>query len=126
MDIWSDDDLDRLETRADYALGTEDDGRVLLIPPQTIKDLIAEFRRLRAELAGSRLSARTAVRLPGAALEAVGSALEQLYDGHGQHREPGDDGQSEEDDEGRVLRRDRASLAPDAPRDPRERSYHLG
>ena len=47
MDIWSDEDLDRLERRADYALATEDDGRVLLIPPQTIKDLIAEFRRLR-------------------------------------------------------------------------------
>jgi len=49
MDIWSDDDLNRMEERADYALSTEDDGRVLLIPPQTIKDLIAEFRRLRAE-----------------------------------------------------------------------------
>jgi len=47
MDIWSDDDLNRMEKRADYALGTEDDGRVLLIPPQTIKDLITEFRRLR-------------------------------------------------------------------------------
>ena len=50
MDIWSDDDLDQMEDRADYALATEDDGRVLLIPPQTIKDLITEFRRLRAEL----------------------------------------------------------------------------
>jgi hypothetical protein len=50
MDIWSDDDLNRMEMRADYALGTEDDGRVLLIPPQTIKDLITEFRRLRTEL----------------------------------------------------------------------------
>jgi hypothetical protein len=50
MDIWSDDDLDQMEERADYALATEDDGRVLLIPPQTIKDLIAEFRRLRTEL----------------------------------------------------------------------------
>jgi hypothetical protein len=50
MDIWSDDDLSQMEERADYALATEDDGRVLLIPPQTIKDLIAEFRRLRAEL----------------------------------------------------------------------------
>lgn len=50
MDIWSDDDLDKMENRVDYALGTEDDGRVLLIPPQTIKDLITEFRRLRTEL----------------------------------------------------------------------------
>ncbi len=50
MDIWSDDDLNRMEQRADYALGTEDDGRVLLIPPQTIKDLITEFRRLRTDL----------------------------------------------------------------------------
>jgi hypothetical protein len=49
MDIWSDDDLDQMEQRADYALGTEDDGRVLLIPPQSIKDLITEFRRLRTE-----------------------------------------------------------------------------
>ena len=50
MNIWSDDDLNQMEQRVDYALGTEDDGRVLLIPPQTIKDLIAEFRRLRADL----------------------------------------------------------------------------
>jgi GTPase len=50
MDIWSDDDLNQMERRADYALGTEDDGRVLLIPPQTIKDLITEFRRLRTEM----------------------------------------------------------------------------
>ena len=50
MDIWSDDDLNRMENRVDYALDTEDDGRVLLIPPQTIKDLITEFRRLRTEL----------------------------------------------------------------------------
>ena len=49
MDIWSDDDLDQMERRVDYALGTEDDGRVLLIPPQTIKDLISELRHLRAE-----------------------------------------------------------------------------
>ena len=52
MDIWSDDDLNRMENRVDYALDTEDDGRVLLIPPQTIKDLITEFRRLRTELTG--------------------------------------------------------------------------
>ncbi len=50
MDIWSDDDLNQMVKRADYALGSEDDGRVLLIPPQTIKDLITEFRRLRTEL----------------------------------------------------------------------------
>lgn len=50
MDIWSDDDLDRIERRIDYALGTEDDGRVLLIPPETIKDLITQFRRFRAEM----------------------------------------------------------------------------
>jgi hypothetical protein len=50
MDIWSDDDLKRMEKRVDYALGSEDDGRVLLIPPQMIKDLIVEFRRLRTEL----------------------------------------------------------------------------
>ena len=50
MDIWSDDDLSQMEKRADYALDSEDDGRVLLIPPQTIKDLITEFRRLRTEL----------------------------------------------------------------------------
>jgi len=50
MDIWSDDDLNQMEQRAEYALGTEDDGRVLLIPPQAIKDLITEFRRLRTEL----------------------------------------------------------------------------
>jgi hypothetical protein len=50
MDIWSDDDLDRMESRVDYALASEDDGRVMLIPPQTIKDLITQFRRLRAEL----------------------------------------------------------------------------
>ena len=50
MDIWSDDDLNRMEERADYALGTEDDGRVLLIPPQAVKDLIGELRRLRTEL----------------------------------------------------------------------------
>ena len=49
LDIWSDYDLDQMEQRADYALGTEDDGRVLLIPPQSIKDLITEFRRLRTE-----------------------------------------------------------------------------
>lgn len=50
MDIWSDEVLNQIEARADYALGTEDDGRVLLIPPQTIKNLVAEFRRLRAEM----------------------------------------------------------------------------
>ena len=50
MDIWSDDDLSQMEKRADYALDSEDDGRVLLIPPQTIKNLITEFRRLRTEL----------------------------------------------------------------------------
>jgi hypothetical protein len=50
VDIWSDDDLNQMEERADYALDTEDDGRVLLIPPQTIKDLITEFRRLRTEM----------------------------------------------------------------------------
>lgn len=50
MDIWSDEVLNQIEARADYALGTEDDGRVLLIPPQTIKDLVTEFRRLRAEM----------------------------------------------------------------------------
>lgn len=49
MDIWSDDDLDRIESRVDYALGTEDDGRVMLIPPQAIKELITEFRRLRTD-----------------------------------------------------------------------------
>lgn len=49
MDIWNDDDLNRLEKRANYALETEDDGRALIITPQTIKDLITEFRRLRAE-----------------------------------------------------------------------------
>ena len=48
MDIWSDSDLNRMEQRVDYALGTEDDGRVLLIPPEAIKALITEFRRLRA------------------------------------------------------------------------------
>jgi len=50
MDTWSDSDLNQMVERADYALATEDDGRVLLIPPQTIKDLITEFRRLRTEL----------------------------------------------------------------------------
>jgi hypothetical protein len=50
MDIWNDDDLNRLEKRAEYALDTEDDGRALIITPQTIKDLITEFRRLRVEL----------------------------------------------------------------------------
>ncbi len=50
MDIWSDKDLDQMESRVDYALGTEDDGRVLLIPPQSIKDLIIEFRRIRAQV----------------------------------------------------------------------------
>jgi len=50
MDTWSDNDLNQMVDRADYALATEDDGRVLLIPPQTIKDLITEFRRLRTEL----------------------------------------------------------------------------
>ena len=49
MDIWSDEDLDQIERRVDYAIGTEDDGRVLLIPPQSIKDLITEFRRMRTE-----------------------------------------------------------------------------
>jgi hypothetical protein len=49
MDIWSDEDLDRIESRVNYALGTEDDGRVMLIPPQAIKQLITEFRRLRPE-----------------------------------------------------------------------------
>jgi hypothetical protein len=49
MDIWSDEVLDQIERRVDYAIGTEDDGRVLLIPPQSIKELITEFRRLRAE-----------------------------------------------------------------------------
>jgi hypothetical protein len=51
MDIWSDEDLNRIESRVDYALGTEDDGRVMLIPPQAIKQLISEFRRLRSEAA---------------------------------------------------------------------------
>ena len=51
MDIWSDEDLDQMERRVDYALGTEDDGRVLLIPPQSIKDLITEFRRMRTQAA---------------------------------------------------------------------------
>jgi hypothetical protein len=50
VNIWSDDDLDRIERRIDYALDTEDDGRVLLVPPETIKDLITELRRLRSEL----------------------------------------------------------------------------
>jgi len=49
VDIWSDEDLNRIESRVDYALGTEDDGRVMIIPPQTIKQLITEFRRLRPE-----------------------------------------------------------------------------
>ena len=49
MDIWRDDDLDRLETRVDYAIRTEDDGRALIIAPQAIKDLITEFRHLRTE-----------------------------------------------------------------------------
>jgi hypothetical protein len=53
MDIWNDEDLDRLEKRADYALETEDDGRALIITPQTIKQLISEFRRLRADLAAA-------------------------------------------------------------------------
>lgn len=49
MDIWSDEDLDRLERRVDYALHTEDDGRALIVAPQAIKELIIAFRRLRAE-----------------------------------------------------------------------------
>jgi len=53
MDIWSDEDLDQIERRVDYAIGTEDDGRVLLIPPQRIKDLITEFRRMRTEATGA-------------------------------------------------------------------------
>ena len=51
MDIRNDDDLDRLEARADFAIHTEDDGRALIIPPQAVKDLIAELRRLRTQLA---------------------------------------------------------------------------
>ena len=50
MDIWRDDDLDQLEKRVDYATRTEDDGRALIIAPQTIKDLITEFRHLRTQL----------------------------------------------------------------------------
>ena len=48
MDIWSDEGLDRLEQRVDYALLTEDDGRAMIVSPATIKDLIAAFRHLRA------------------------------------------------------------------------------
>lgn len=48
MDIWSDEDLDRLEQRVDYALHTEDDGRTMIVAPQAIKDLIFAFRHLRA------------------------------------------------------------------------------
>ena len=51
MDIRNDDDLDRLEARADFAIHTEDDGRALIIPPQAVKDLIAELRRLRTQVA---------------------------------------------------------------------------
>ena len=50
MDIWRDDDLSRLETRVEYAIHTEDDGRALIIAPQTIKDLITELRRLRTQV----------------------------------------------------------------------------
>ena len=53
MDIWRDDDLNRLETRVDYAIHTEDDGRALIIAPQTIKDLITELRRLRTQLSAA-------------------------------------------------------------------------
>lgn len=49
MDIWSDEDLDRLEQRVDYVLHTEDDGRTLIVSPEAIKDLITAFRHLRAE-----------------------------------------------------------------------------
>ena len=48
MDIWRDEDLDLLEQRVDYALHTEDDGRALIVAPQTLKDLIAAFRGLRS------------------------------------------------------------------------------
>jgi hypothetical protein len=51
MDIGNDDDLDRLEARVDFAIHTEDDGRALIIPPQVVKDLIAELRLLRTQLA---------------------------------------------------------------------------
>jgi hypothetical protein len=53
MDIRSDEDLDRLEQRLDYALHTEDDGRTLIVPPQAVKDLIGELRRLRTEAAAA-------------------------------------------------------------------------
>jgi hypothetical protein len=49
MDIWSDEDLDRLERRVDYALRTEDDGRALIVPPEAIKDLIVAVRSLRIQ-----------------------------------------------------------------------------
>jgi hypothetical protein len=52
VDIWSDDDLDQMERRIDYALGTEDDGKVLLVPPQSIKEPFVEFRRMRAQASG--------------------------------------------------------------------------
>jgi len=50
MDIWSDEGLERLEQRVDFALLTEDDGRAMIVSPATIKDLIAAFRHLRARV----------------------------------------------------------------------------
>jgi len=60
VDIWSDDDLDRLEQRVDYVLHTEDDGRTLIVSPQAIKDLITAFRHLRTEN-GAGAEARSTV-----------------------------------------------------------------
>jgi hypothetical protein len=56
MDIWSDEELDRLEQLADYALRTEDDGRALIVAPQAVKDLITAVRDLRAQAGGTPAS----------------------------------------------------------------------
>ena len=43
--------LDLLETRADYEIETEDDGRVSVVSAYAMKELIEEIRRLRRIIA---------------------------------------------------------------------------
>ena len=51
MEPPSEDRLDLLETRADYIIETEDNGRTAVVSGYVVKELIEEIRRLRRIIA---------------------------------------------------------------------------
>ena len=51
MNTLDDHELDLLESRADYILETEDNGRVSAVSAYAIKELVEEVRRLRRIIA---------------------------------------------------------------------------